>query len=361
MQRLKIFFEETESLATMKLQEKTLWKNIKSGNLLPVYLIKGDEPYLKQKYANILADSVVPAGLEAFNYHKLKGEDVTPEDISACVEALPAMCERTCVFIHDYDFDGANEHEKEQLCAMLSDLPETCVLIFWQDTKGFSTKTKLSKEILSLIDKAGAVCDLDRREQKDLVKFIVSECGKQGCEISFDTALYFLTCVGDDMNNLVNEMDKVCSYVDGTVTERDIDAVAIKSVEANSFKMIDALLANNFDAAFSTLALLFEQRTEPTLILGALVSTYVDMYRVKTVTNAGYPMSELKAIYPSIYKSDFKLRNAANRCKKFTVDGLRESLEILSRADFKLKTSYEDNQIVFEKMIIELAKARKIK
>ena len=76
---------------SLKLNEKTLWKNIKSQEFLPVYLIRGNEPYLKLKYANLLADSVVPAGLEVFNYHKLDGENVTMNELVECVEALPAM------------------------------------------------------------------------------------------------------------------------------------------------------------------------------------------------------------------------------------------------------------------------------
>lgn len=343
----------------MKLQEKTLWQNIKSGNLLPVYLIRGNEGYLKQKYANLLADSVVPAGLEAFNFHKLKGEDTTPEEIATCVEALPAMCERTCVFVHDFDFDDCNEGEKEQLISLLSDLPDTCVLIFWQDTKGFSTKTKLSKEILSLIDKAGAVCDLDKREPRELVKFIVSECKKNEREIDFDVANYMLSCVGDDMSNLVNEVEKLCAFTKGTIRESDIDAVCIKSVEATAFQMIDALLANNFDEAFSDIKILFEQKTEPNMIFGAIVSTYVDMYRAKVTLESGKSLADLRGVYPAVYKSDFRLKNAANRAKKYSLPALENSLEILSRADFKLKQTMDDKQMVLEKLLIELAKARK--
>lgn len=343
----------------MKLQEKTLWQNIKSQNLFPVYLIRGNEGYLKQKYANLLADSVVPAGLEAFNFHKLKGEDTTPEEIATCVEALPAMCERTCVFVHDFDFDGCNETEREQLVALMSDLPNTCVLIFWQDTKGFSTKTKLAKEIFSLIDKNGAVCDLDKREPRELVKFIVSECKKNEREIDFDVANYMLNCVGDDMANLLNEVEKLCAFTKGTIRESDIDAVCIKSVEATAFQMIDALLSNNFDEAFRDIKILFEQKTEPTMIFGAIVSTYVDMYRVKATLESGKLLSDLRSVYPAAYKSDFKLRNAANRTKKYSLVALENSLEVLSRADFKLKTSFDDNQMVLEKLLIELAKARK--
>lgn len=342
----------------MKLNEKTLWQNIKSANFMPVYLIKGEEGYLKQKYANLLADSIVPAGLEAFNFHRLQGENTNAEEIGTCVEALPAMCERSCVFVHDYDFDGSNESEKEEMLALLSDLPDTCVLIFWQDTKGFSTKTKLSKDILAAIDKNGAVCTLEKRDQRALVKFVVSECEKRGKSISFDTALYFVTCVGDDMSNLINEIDKVCAFSSGDISESDIDEVAVKSLEATAFQMIDSMLANNFDRAFFELALLFERRTEPTMILGAIVSTYADMYRVKLTLSSDRSTGELKSAYPTTYKSDFKLKNAASRSRKFSMTALRKSLDILADADFRLKSSFDDNRIVFEKLIIELSKAR---
>ncbi|MDO5452655.1 MAG: DNA polymerase III subunit delta, partial [Eubacteriales bacterium] len=81
----------------------------------PVYLLRGSEPYLKLNYANLLAGSVVPAGLEVFNYHKLDGETVTMNELVECVEALPAMCERTCVLVHDLDFEKLDDSDREAL------------------------------------------------------------------------------------------------------------------------------------------------------------------------------------------------------------------------------------------------------
>lgn len=343
----------------MKYDVKEIRQDIKTEDFKRVYLIKGDESFLKQKYASLLADSVVPAGLEAFNVHKLKGEDTDPDEIAVCVEALPAMCERTCVFVHDYDFDNCNEADREKFIALLSDLPDTCVLILWQDTKGFSTKTKLAKEMISLIEKNGAVCELNKRDQGELVQFVLSECKKHERIIDQSTATYLINCVGDDIANIQNEVLKVCAFTKTEIKESDIDAVCIKSVEATAFQMIDSLLVNNFDAALRDIKILFEQKTEPTMILGALVSTFVDMYRVKLCQETGHSMNDLKAAYPVAYKSDFKLRNAANRAKKYSLKNLERSLEILGKADFKLKTSFDDNQIVFEKLLIELAKARK--
>ena len=345
----------------MKLNEKTLWKNIKSQEHLPVYLLKGNEPYLKLNYANLLAGSVVPAGLEVFNYHKLDGETVTMNELVDCVEALPAMCERTCVLVHDLDFEKLSDPDREALVDLLSDAPDTCTLIFWQDTVGFPQKTKKMKELLALIDEAGAVVDLDARTRQDLVKFVVTECGKSDRVISVYTAEYLIDNVGEDMSNLVTEIEKLCNFAEREITQADIDSVCIRSLEATAFQMIDALLDNQFDRVFRSLGILFDMKTEPMMILGALVSTYSDMYRAKVVAHEGGQQRDLKKLFPQAYKSDFKLRNAFRRAGRFSMPALRKSLELLAEADTKLKSTSEDHRTVFEKLMIELALARRQK
>ncbi len=343
----------------MKLNEKSLWQNIKSEEYYPVYLIKGGEGYLKQKYANLLADSVVPAGLWGFNYHKLDGDKTSVEEIADCAMALPAMCEKTCVLIHDFDFASLSESEKDTMTELFSDPNETCVLVFWQDTRSFPSKTKAQKELLKLIEKNGAVVDLDSRSHGDLVKFIGSECKKQGKAISYRAAEYFLETVGEDMSNLVNEIDKVCNYAADEITEKHIDEISTKSLESTAFKMIDALMAGDYQSVFSSLSILFEQKQEPMMILGALVSTYTDMYRAKIVSKAGERPAVLKDYFPQAYKSDFKLKNAVRRSSGFSVGTLRASLELLGEADKKLKSTSEDSKIVLEKLLVELGEVRR--
>lgn len=345
----------------MKFSEKTLWKNIKEQDFLPVYLIKGSEPYLKLNYTNLLAENVVPAGLEVFNFHKLDGETVTMNELAECVEALPAMCERTCVLVHDLDFEKLSDPDREALTDLLSDAPDTCVLIFWQDTVGFPQKTKKMKDLLKLIDGVGAVVDLDGRDRRDLVRFIAQECKKRERTIAPQTAEYLLDSVGEDMSNLITEIDKLCNYADSEISTADVDAICVKSLESTAFQMVDALLDNDFDGVFRSLSILFDGKTEPMMILGALVSTYSDMYRARVILDSGGRQGDLKQLFPKVYKSDFKLKNAFRRAGRFSMPALRRSLELLAEADTKLKSSSEDHRTVFEKLMIELAMARREK
>ena len=97
------------------------------------------------------------------------------------------------------------------------------------------------------------------------------------------------------------------------------------------------------------------------MILGSLVSTYSDMYRAKVVAHEGGQQRDLKKLFPQAYKSDFKLKNAFRRAGRFSMPALRKSLELLAAADTKLKSTSEDHRTVFEKLMIELALARRQK
>jgi len=340
----------------VKLNEQGLKKNISSGDFLPVYLIMGDENYLKQHYANQIAKKVVPKEFEIFNMHYLNESSVNADEIASCVEALPMMCERSCVLVQDYDFDTAKDEEKEKIIELLSDLPSTCVLIFWMDTKGFSTKKANSKEILKLIEQNGAVADINKRTANDLVALIISGAKKRGCTISQNDASYLISLVGTDMSTLLNELEKVCAFANGDITQEKIDAVVVKTVEATAFKMVDALLLRSFDNAFALLDVLLTQKTESVMISGALISAYVDMYRAKVVQESGNDISVLKKAFGTQYKSDFRLRNAAQRSRKLSKEQLCKCLEHLSVADEKLKSTNEDNRVIFEQLMVKLAR-----
>lgn len=344
----------------MTFKERDLWSNIKSGDFLPVYLIQGSESYLKQNYATLLTERVVPAEAVTFNLHKLNGPDTDITEISECVEALPVMCERSCVLVHDFDFGAVGDADYDAFSRMFKDLPDSCVLVLWQDTTPFPQRNKKQKELRNLIEKAGAVVDLNARTHDDLVHFVMAESKRNGCAIDRYTADSFIGFVGEDMNTLTNELNKVCHYVHGTITEKDFEAVAVPSLETTAFKMVDSLLVGNFDKVFRSLSILFDQRTEPMLILGALISTYVDMYRAKVVQSANARPAVLKTIFPAAYRSDFKLNNALRRSNRFSLPALRKSLEVLSRADTRLKGSSEDSRIVFEQLMVELAEVRRL-
>lgn len=337
----------------MTFSEKTLWQNIKSGDFLPVYLVIGNESYLKQRYARLICDSAVDEGMRAFNYTELDGGDTNVDEIIESSENLPAMSEKRTVLVHDFSLDSLNDNDNEKMLSYLKDPSPDTVLVFWQDIFGFSTKTKKAKAIEAAISKHGAVCKIDKREIFELTKFVISAAKENGSSIDNDVAAYLIENSGDDMNMLQNEMLKLSLYAGNKIEKHHIDEIASKTVEATAFKMTDAVSRHDNDTALMYLDALFEQKTDPSMICGAVISTYVDMYRAKV--SAEYSdRTLLKQAFKTQYKSDFRIRKAENGAAKYSKTQLRSCLELLSKADSNLKGAATDKKLIFQKLITEL-------
>lgn len=335
--------------------EKELKQQIKSKTYSNAYLIYGEEDYLKQHYVNTLTDKIVGKSPAVFNLHRFEGKDVTLPQIIETADSLPMMAEYSCVVVRDFALNSLKGADKDLFTSFMKELPDSCILIFWMDSIEIPAKlNKDWKNIVDLFSKYGSAVCLNRRTTKELEKLLISGANKRGCSLMPQVANYLITLVGDDLNVLLNELEKVCFYVGkGEVTKADVDAVAVKSVDATAFDMVKALLRNQYEKAYQMLDILFRQKAEPVLILGALISSYVDMYRVKVAREAG-ERPEAVAKYFQYRNREFRLRYASQDAEKLSVGQLRKCLDILAEADKMLKSSRTDNRFILEKAMMQL-------
>lgn len=329
--------------------EKELKQQIKSGSFANLYVFFGDESYLKNYYVSRICEKAVAKDFYDFNMHKFDGKNTAVDDIVDAVEAVPMMSEYSCIIVKDYPLDTVSNNEFEKLVSLVSDLPETSVLIIYFDnTTPDRRKGGKFSNIINIAQNKGAVCELNKLSISQLQKILTSGAQKRGCSIEYSECVYFINSVGDDLNLLLNELDKLCFYVkDGKITKADIDEVCIKSVEARVFDLSKALISNNCDKAFSVIDTLFLQKTEPVIIAGVLISAYVDMYRAKLAVLAG-ERAENVSKYFNYKNKEFRLRNAAKDASRLTVTQLKLCLEELSNADELLKGSGFDSRLVLE-------------
>lgn len=332
--------------------EKELKLHIRSKDFFSVYLMTGDESYLKQYYSNLLVEKNIDPAFESFNLDRFEGKGLDIRDVYEKAMLMPMMSDKRCIIVDDYKLDGLNEKEVLQLEEVLLNLPETTLLIFRQDSVPISKKS--GKSVLSLIEKFGAVCELNKRKGQDLIKPLISAAKKMNCELSPAMAQYLVSSVGDDFNVLVNELNKVCGFTkEGEITKSHIDAVAVKTLDAKVYYLTNALLQKDFDKAYGVLDSLVRMKTEPEYILGAIIGTYVDMYRAKVALSSGANPTDLKSFYN--YKGrEFVISNAVRDSKRLDLSQLRKCLEALYEADMKLKTGRDSGTLTIEQVMVKL-------
>lgn len=339
-----------------KIDENGLKQQIKSKAYSNVYLFYGEEGYLKQLYINRIIDKTVNPAFSTFNLNNIEGKDGTVDQIADCCEALPMMGDYVVTVVHDMPLNKLDAREESKFQFLISDMSPTTILIFWQDTVQVDGKDKKWGNIIKLIDKCGSCVNFSKKTTTDLVKILVAGASKRECTLSSNEAKYLISVVGDDMNVLLNELEKVCFFANKTViTKKHIDTVAIKSAEATTFSLSKALLAGNLDKAYEYLDTLYFRKTEPTLIMGTLISSYVDMYRAKISIVNGESATAL--VGPFNYRNkEFRLTNAGRDASKLSVTQLRKALEILAEADEKLKLNFEESKtrLIIEQLMVKL-------
>lgn len=339
--------------------EDSLKKQIKSGEFSRVYIIYGNEGYLKQHYADTLCAKSVSKDFEDFNLKKLDGRDTDLHEIYDCISSFPMMGEYTCTLIKDFPLNeyvtDQNKLNKE-FEAIITDIPETSILVFWMDTIEVDEKNKKWSTLLKLFDKTGVCAKIDKRTRSALEKLLVSSATKKNCILTRENANYIITLVGEDMATLQNELNKVCAYVNsGEITRDDIDKTVIVSVEAKIFQLSRMIVRGEADNAFENLGNLFKLREEPITILAVLSKAFVDMYRVKAIKETNSSYSCLADDFPGAYKGrGFILDNAANDGRNYSLTQLKNAMDILFDADRRMKSTGEDNKTILEELILRL-------
>lgn len=339
--------------------EDTLKKQIKSGEFSRVYFLYGNEGYLKQFYANQICEKSVSKDFADFNLKKLDGKETNLNEIYDCVSSFPMMDNYTCTLVKDFPlntFIGDRGKVDKEFESVITDMPETSILVFWMDTVEVDEKNSKWAKLIKIFDGAGVSAKIDKRTRSALEKLLVTSASKKDCSLSRDTAGYMINLVGEDMSTLQNELNKVCAYVgDGEITRKHIDDTVTVSIEAKIFALSRMIAKGEADSAFETLANLFKLREEPVVILSVLAKAFVDMYRVKSAKEKGISYSSLANYYPASYKGKtFILDNAAKDSSGYTVTQLKNALSILSDTDRRLKSTGEDGKTVLEELILRL-------
>ena len=334
--------------------EEALKKAIKTGDK-NLFVLFGEDGYLKSVYVEKLSKAVTTPD-DVFNYQRFEADSPLQEVYDA-VQQFPMMNDKKVVILRDFDYLSANSDDYNKLIDLLSDVPETAVLILWFDALEFEIK-KNSKfdKIVKAVEKAnGLVVNLTHKRGAELEKMLNDGALKRGCKMENGAAKLLIENAGDDLNTLRQELEKLCAYAKGEIiTKAVVEKVSIKTVETDIYALANKILKCELESAYKILDDLFFMRVEPIIILSTISAVYVDMYRVLTARNKNVNIAKIAEDF-NYGNRTFVLENAGYNLKKFDFNKLYLSFKALTKADAALKSFSGDERVVLEKLVVELS------
>lgn len=303
-----------------------------------VYLLRGEEDFLRDSYLKELRALCVEEGTEAFNYHRLSGAGLDSGALRESVEAMPFMGERTLTEVRDFDVNKTSAYDPEALKALVADVPEWATVAF-VFAPGYAPDNRLG--VVKALKKAGVDIEFSTPRELELIKWVQKRAAGAGKRIDGGTANYLTFVCGTRMNALIPEITKICGAAQGDeITRADIDAVARRAPETTIFQLTDALGAKEFDRAASLLADLLADRDEPPQKQIYMISEqYRRLYAAKVAQEGGKPESYITDCIPELSGRPYPLKLLKNTCRNYSRARLARAVKLCAACDFGMKSS----------------------
>ena len=326
--------------------------DLKNNTIGQLYLIGGEEAYLKQYYLKELTAQTVDEAFRDFNYDEFEGNRVTLDQLTTAIESYPAMAERRMVVVKDFDVFKPAAVWKEPLAEIIADLPEYICLVFYYDTMEF--KPDKRTKLYSQINKIGCIADFSELAPHDLIPWVRRRVRALGKDISNETCDYLLFLCGTSMTNLITEIEKACAHCAADEVKRvNIDAVCSKVLDAVVFDLTDAIADRRFDRAMILVNDLIAQKNEPIVLLSTVSRHLQRLYLSKLASQERGGEQELMELLGT--KSTYYVRKMMDAARRMDLNWLRSAVLHCGEADMAMKTAGADRQKVLELLLLRMS------
>ena len=323
----------------------------------PVYYFYSSERYLVRQ-AVAAATRILTADSDE-DATVLDGAAPEIEQLIMAAGTISFFGTRRVVVLPELEPGSYGDKDLEELCSTLASL-ENAVVVLGSVFELERNKLKMGKRAQKLIAQCKALGyteELAKPKPFELKVMMIDRAKEQGATLAEGAATALLERCGEDPFLLENEVDKLCALSGyQTVSTAMVAEMSTVSLDADVFEMIRMITAKNATGACKKLQTLLRLQQEPIAITGAMIGSYVDLYRVKLGAAKRKP-------YGTVFKdfgykgSDYRLKRSAETASHYTLKQIENCMQVLLELDQSLKGQPVDAQILLETALCRLAMA----
>ncbi len=263
---------------------QTLNQDIKDRNFKRVYLLYGEETFLKKSYKNKLKEAVL--GDDTMNYHYFEGKGLNLSEIMGLADTMPFFAEKRLILIED---SGLFKGSADELVQYLPNIPDTTCMLFVEN------QVDKRSRMYKAVKKVGYAAEMTRQDSGQLARWAAGLLAKEGKKITGSTMELFLSKTGDDMENIRSELDKLISYTLGrdVITAQDVETICTTQVTNKIFDMVTAISSRRTRQAMELYEDLLILREPPMRILFLIARQFNQLLLVKDMSEKGIAKSEM--------------------------------------------------------------------
>lgn len=321
---------------------KSLNEDLKTGQFKQVYLLYGEESYLKKQYKDKLSKAMLPEG-DTMNYAYFEGKGTDAGQVIDLAETLPFFAPRRLIVLEDTGFFKSASGD---LAEYIRSMPETACFLFVESE--VDKRGKLYKAV----KEKGRIVEMTKQDGTTLQRWVLSMVKREGKLITQAAVRHFLTKVGDDMENICRELEKLFCYTLGAqeITIHDIEEICTTHIDNKIFDMINAVADKKQKQALLYYYDLLALKEPPMRILFLMVRQFRILMEVSEMSRRGYGKKEISE---NVKVPPFAVGRYLTQAQKFSNKALRRILEDCAETEEEVKTGKLSDTMAVELLIVQ--------
>ena len=325
---------------------KELHASLGKKQLLPVYLLQGEEDFLLEKGCGEILDAAVPAEHRDFNQEVLDCADLDAREITARASSMPMMGDRRAIVARNVD--RLSPRDLELLQAYVDRPSESTVLIL------VARKADLRKKPFAGLHSRGAAFDFAPVSEETLPGWITDRVRARGGTIDEEGADLLAAYVGSSLREIDSEIEKLLTFVGKgiEVTAQHVADLVGFSREFTIFELQNAIGQGNLPRALKILEHMLRDNYAVVLLMAMLTSYFANIWklhyylRLSPPPNRGELMSKLR-FGPRVLESYMEA------ARRYPVASVERAFCLLADADvqYKSTTLAEVRDILFAMLV----------
>jgi DNA polymerase-3 subunit delta len=323
------------------------------AELKPIYLLIGTDRPKVTRALRRLRERIGEEATELLTAHEAAGDDV----VAACNALGLFASERRLVVVDDVEAWKAADAQAV-LDYLKSPSPETVLALV-------ATGVRADSQLAKAVAKAGEVLlyDLPKRGNKaDLPGWVRKQFAALGIDVEPGVARLVVDLVGDDLDELAGEVEKLVAWADGeSVGEREVELLVAPRGEVAPFAMTDAWGRRDVAGVLEASERLLARTAGPARdalprVVGLLTSHVARVAECRALADEGVSPRDAAE---RLKKNRFYVEKLFQQAENFTPAELQDAIVRLAELDLALKGgSRLAGELEFSRALVDLTRPR---
>ena len=259
--------------------------------------------------------------------------------------------EEKFIIVRNANFFGSSKLNEKDISSLLKYLenPNNLTNIIFICSEKIDARKKITK----LMKEKYEIITIPNLKYYEIENRIEKYFLKASYKIDKDTVKYIVASSLNNYDLAMSECEKIILYYNNPcyIKKEDVANIVSKSINANNFLFVDALIEGDLEKSLNLLNDLKTMKVEPTILISLIARDIRIMLNVKKLLEQNKREYE---ILSELNLMDWQLEKYLKKAFPYKIKELEEWLVKLTNIDLKIKSGKLDKYYALELLILEI-------